>query len=456
MVQNTKEIGYSGLSEWSGRIQEDFLRDLRGKRGYKRYNEMRLNSPVVGAMLLAIEQSIRGVMWNYVSEEGEEDPRLEFLDEARKGMSHSWNDHIIEALTMLPFGYAPFETVYKRDNGRLTWRKFAFRGQDTVTRWELDASGGMVAMIQQGAPDYKPRTLPIEKLIVYRTRVEKNNPEGRSILRTAWVPYYYAKNIMQIEAIGIERDLAGLPVIKLPQGADTDESDSNSDASKAKKIVRNVRNDEQAGLVLPPEWGFELASSGGNRNFDTNAVITRYESRILMSALAQFLNLGQDQVGTQALASELTDFWSMSVNTIADILSETHTKFAVKPLLRLNGMDDSGIRMEHSPAGDVDLNKMGEFFRNAGNKITWLPSDEQWLRGLANMPEADAEVIAEEREKQAQNVPPQFGGFSADYFVSGRAPDDDERRKQEGRLERLVKRFFREQQERVIDEATSD
>lgn len=448
MAKRTEEMGYSGLSEWSGRIQEDFLRELRGKQGYRRFNEMRLNSPVVGSMLMAIEQSIRGISWQYVSEEGEEDPRREFLNDARKNMSMSWNDHIVEALTMLPFGFAPFEIIYERRDGRLTWRKFAFRGQDTVVRWEMDEHGGMEALVQQGAPSYKQVTIPIEKMVLYRTRVEKNNPEGRSILRTAWIPYYYAKNLTQIEAITIERDGAGLPMIRLPEGAEAE----GEDGDKANKMVRNIRNDEQAGIVLPPEWEFELLSSGGQKMIDTNEVIKRHESRILMSALAQFINLGQDKVGTQALSSDLTDFWSMSVNAIADIISETHTKFAAKKLLRLNGMDPQGIRMEHSPAGDVNLTELGEFFRNVGNKITWLPTDEVWLRGVANLPDADPEAIREERENQPQQ-PPQFPQeFNADMFVADKAPDDWKRRRQEKRLEELIAEFFDKQRERLLDE----
>ena len=430
-----KEIGYTGLTQWSGRIQEDFLRDLRGKKGWKRYNEMRLNSPVVGAMLLAVEQSIRSVTWNYVSDLGEEDPRIEFLEEARSGMSSNWNDHVSETLTMLPFGYSPFEIVYDRVDGKIVWRKFALRGQDTIFQWVIDAHGGIEGLVQMGAPVYKPVTIPIDKMVLYRTRVEKNNPEGRSILRTAWVPYYYVKNIMQIEAIGIERDLAGLPVITLPKGADTNESDSSSDYSKAAKIVRNVRNDEQAGLVLPSEeWKFELASTGGTRSFDTDKIIKRYESRILMSCLAQFLNLGQDQVGTQALSKDLTDFWGMSVNATADIISDTHTKYAVTRLLALNGMDMEGIRLEHTPAGDIDLGVLGDFFQKIGNKVTWLPSDEVWLRGVANLPEADVDLIAEERERKADEA--QFMPFTAEHYGVGDPPDNEDRKKAERRLER--------------------
>src|SRR3990167_7224097 len=246
------EIGDTGLMSWSGVIQEDFLRELRGIQAYKRYDEMRRNSPIIGAMLLSIEQAIRSIDWTFVvgdvtEEEAAQDDRVKFLTEVRDKMSHSWNDHITEALTMLPFGYAPFEIVYQRDeSGRITWRKFAFRGQDTLSRWEMDANGGLVGFWQQAPPTYQPTMIPIEKMVLYRIRVEKNNPEGRSMLRTAWIPYYYAKNIMQIEAIGVERDLAGLPKIVLPQSADTTES-STSDQGKAEKLVRRIRNDEEAG-----------------------------------------------------------------------------------------------------------------------------------------------------------------------------------------------------------------
>ena len=458
-----KEIGVTGLTEWSGRIAEDFLKELRGKAGYKRYNEMRLNSPVIGSMLFAIEQSIRTVSWNYVSELGEEDPRVGFLEDALKGMTSSWNDHISEVLTMLPFGFAPFEIIYERVDGKIVWRKFGFRGQDTVVRWLFDDNGGMEGFEQRSQPDYRLVTIPIEKLILYRTRVEKNNPEGRSLLRTAWVPYYYAKNIMQIEAIGIERDLAGLPVITLPEGASTDESDSNSDYSKADKLVRNVRNDQQAGIVLPsPEWTFELASTEGTRNFNTDDVIRRYESRMLMSALAQFLILGQNSVGTQALASDMTDFWGMSVNATADIISESHTKFAMKKLLILNGMDHTGIKMEHSPAGDVDVGDMAVFLQQVGNKITWLPSDEQWLRGLANLPEADMALIEAERAKQDEERNA-FMQFKADrtgateYFdnlVEEDLPVNPKRKKAERGLEKLMNAFLGDQKERIIKEVT--
>lgn len=395
------EIGKTGLSEFSGQIQDDFLREMRGKEAYKRYDEMRRNSPIIAALLFAYEMAIRKVSWNFASDV-ENDPRVDLLERARASMSLSWNDHITELLTMLPFGYSIFEIVYERVGSEMLWRKFAPRGQDTVYQWGFDEAGGISGFSQMSPPTYKPTFIPIEKLILYRTRVERGNPEGRSMLRAAWIPYYYAKHIQQIEAIGIERDLAGLPLIRLPEGADTNEGSSTSDLSKAQKVVRNVRNDEQAGITLPAGWEFELISTGGSRQFDTDKIIKRYESRMLMTTLTQFLQLGQDGAGSLALSKDQTDFFNMSVNSIADIIGETFTKYAIPRLLKLNGYNSEGVKLEHTTAGDVDVTMLSDVLQKVGGLVTWDAEDELWLRQVIGLPEKSIDELEATREADAQ------------------------------------------------------
>lgn len=43
-------------------------------------------------------------------------------------------------------------------------------------------------------------------------------------------------------------------------------------------MVRGVRRDEREGLVLPGGFKMELLSTGGSRQFDTNAIIDRYDT----------------------------------------------------------------------------------------------------------------------------------------------------------------------------------
>lgn len=453
------EIGATGLSEFSGQIQEDFLRELRGVEGYKNYREMTLNSPIIGAMLLAIEQAIRGVNWEFTSDT-DNDPRLDLLNESLESMTHSWDDHIIEALTMLPYGFAIFEIVYQRVGANVMWRKFAIRGQNTVLRWLLDERGGIEGFEQQAPPHYKITQLEIEKLVLYRTRLDRNNPEGRSILRTAWIPYFYTKHIQQIEAIGIERDLAGLPVITLPKNADMGNTDT-SDLGVAKKLVRNIRNDEQTGIVKPDGWTLELLSTGGRRQFDTTAIIKRYESRMLMSALAQFLMLGQESVGSLALSKDQTDFFAMSVNATADILAETFNKYAVPRLLKLNGMDAEGIVFGHTPAGDVDTSLLSEFLQKVGSMVTWSAEDEVWLRQVARLPERDLELLKQDRAEATERRDKITAGFQQKTDEPQReqeefgidAPDENKRRKRERAWEKATRKYFDSAKKRLLKAA---
>ena len=60
------EVGSTGLVQYGGEVQEDFLRQLQGKRGYSTYREMSDNHPVIGAILYSIEMLVRGVSWTVV------------------------------------------------------------------------------------------------------------------------------------------------------------------------------------------------------------------------------------------------------------------------------------------------------------------------------------------------------------------------------------------------------
>ncbi len=385
------EVGRSGLPVWAGRAALEPLRELRGREGIRIYNEMRLNDPVVGAALFAIEQSVRALPW-LVAPEG--DPRAAFVQAALDDMSHSFNDHLSEALTMLAFGWAWFEVVYKRrPDGRIGWRKFAIRGQNTLHRWEMDAEGGIRGMTQLCPPDYAPVTVPIEKSILYRTRLEQGSPEGRSILRTAYPSYYFVRNLREIEAIGMERDLCGLPVLEPPQGADLGEG--SADRAAAEALLRRVRSDEEAGVLVPPGWRFSLLGGGGAKA-DIHKVIVRYETRIALSMLAQFLMLGLDQgTGSLALSRTQIALFASAVSAFADVIADTFARFAVRPLLLLNGMDPEGVALRHGPMSQLQYHEIGEFLaRVAGAGLLNPEGDaglEAWVRALIEAPEQEVQ-----------------------------------------------------------------
>lgn len=439
-INPLEELGETGLGLFGGLVQEDFLSSLKGLEAVKNYNEMRLNSPVIGAMLFATEQAIRTLEWlvepdEATEDEIENDERAELIETSMQDMSASWNDFIAEVLTMLAFGWSFFEIVYKRrdghdgeakskfSDGRLGWRKFAPRGQDTLLRWELDESGGLVAFTQQLPISLDMRSMadtirhiPIEKALLFRTRVEKNSPEGRSLLRTAWVPYNYVKGLQQIEAIGAERDIAGLPVITLPPSATQEQQ------TAAKEMGRRVRNDEQASVVINEGWVFELLSAAGSKQFNIGEIIVRYEKRMLMSMMAQMLLLGQDSVGSFALSQDQTDLFVMAVDGIADQIASVLNRFAIPRLLELNGMDlENHPVIAHTPVARGDLSQFAAALAQVANSGLILPDVEleRSLRERLDLPPLTDEEVAE-RERKEEEAKEQIAQAQA-----GKVGDDE-------------------------------
>lgn len=475
------DVGDTGLSLWGGMVYDDFLTEWRGKNKVKRVDEMLRNSPIVAALRLSMELPIRDIQWQFTGPpevDPDNDPVLALLNDSLDNMRHSWNDHVIDALLFPFYGWSMFTINYERVGGRLLWRKLKPLGHDTLARWVLEDDSGLAGVWQE--PQYWPEMIPIERMLIYRFRKPKNSPEGESILRPAWIPYYFIKHIQQVEGIGIERNLAGLPIITPPMGADMTESASeNTDYGRANKIIRNVRMDEQAGVILPPpmgpeehrRWKFELLSSPGmSKAIDTNLVISRYEKRLLMSALSQFLMLGMDSVGAMATFEGATDFHSMALNAVADIISETFSKYAVERLLVLNGYDPAGYQLEHSPAGQIDIPAMADFLQKTGNLFTWTPEDEVWLRSLVRMPEMDADELADiQAERKAQAPPPvNIADLINRQGQNGQQPEPDEdmmaaelyavdqdaiRRKHERQWQRELTAFLAKQKNRVAREA---
>ena len=227
------EIGSSGLVQYGGRVEEDFLRQLQGKRGTAIYREMAENHPLIGAILHSVETLFRGVDWQAKPSDQNNQQSIdqaEFVSECLNDMSHTWTDTVTGILTMLTYGFSFNEIVYKRRlgpaddgthsryaDGKIGWRKLPIRAHDTIERWRFDENGGIEGVTQMNPISGQGEVfIPIERGLLFRTSTKLNNPKGRSILRSAYTSWYYQKRIQTIEAIGIERDLAGLPVALVP------------------------------------------------------------------------------------------------------------------------------------------------------------------------------------------------------------------------------------------------
>ena len=412
-----REIGTTGLSVFSGEIDEEFLPQLAGTRAIQVFREMRENDPIVGAVLFAVEMLVRQVDWR-IEAGGDTPADLEaasFLESCLEDMAETWEDTVASILTFLTFGFSVHEEVYKRRggasrdprqnsryaDGRIGWRKLPIRAQDTIERWVFDPeTGEMQGAVQTAAPDFNERHIPVERFLLFRTTSTKGNPEGRSILRNAYRPWFFKKRIEEIEGIGIERDLAGLPTIYVPPELLANDASPADKAllSELKKLARNVRRDEKEGVIFPLAYDedgrelyrFELLTTGGRRQFDTSAVVQRYDSRIAMTALADFILLGQDKVGSFALASSKTALFSSAIGAWLDAISAQFNRFAIPRLFGMNAFPIADLpKLLHGDIEDVDLSELGDYVSKlSGAGASLFPNREleNYLLERGNLP----------------------------------------------------------------------
>ena len=399
---------------------EEFLPELRGVKGVQVYTEMADNDATVGAILFAIEMLMRKCPF-HVEPGGDtelDEQAAEFVESCMDDMERTWADTLSEFLSFLPYGWSYHEIVYKRrvgkttspvtnskyDDGLIGWRKLPIRSQDTLYGWEYkEGTDDLMGMTQVAPPDYTRCTIPIEKALHFRTRSRKDNPEGRSILRTAYRAYYFKKRLEEIEGYGMERDLAGFPVLYSPAGMDiwdTEDPDMVRALANAQAIVSSIRRDAMEGLVAPggydvdgSGWKLELLTSGGRRQFDTNAIIDRYDKRIATSVLADFVMLGQQQVGSFALADSKTKIFALAIGTYLDIICEVFNNQAIPRLIDLNGDHFKGIsdypQMVHGDIEEPDLEQFSTFIEKMVGTGVLVPDEalEEEIRRVGHLPE---------------------------------------------------------------------
>ena len=410
------EVGSTGLQVNGGVVTQDFLRQLQGRAGSAVYKEMAENHPVIGATLSAIEMLFRSVEWTVEPSDSDDQRSIdeaEFVASCMGDMSSSWQDFISSVLGFLVYGYSFHEIVYKRrdgrtddgtssrfDDGRIGWRKMPLRSQETITEWVFDSTGGIEGAIQQDPSTGSTVLLPIDRCLLFRTTTRMNNPQGRSILRSAYVSWYYQKRIIGIEAIGIERDLAGMPVALVPPQLLSDSATSAETAalSAIKEIVRNIRRDEQDGLVFPlaydPDTGnlaydIKLMSTGGRRQFDTNQIIARYDTRIAMTMLSDFLLVGHDRIGAQALSVSKIELFQDSISAYLANMADVLNAYAIPRLMRINGVsDDLAPTISYTAPRAPDLDTISNYVSKLTTSGAMIPDDQldDYLRDVAGLP----------------------------------------------------------------------
>lgn len=424
-------LGVAGDNTRTGQIRADeFIPELRGKNAIRKYREMRDNDSTIGAVMYAAEQVLRDVKLKVEPANDTEEAKREadFVESIFDDMDHSLDDHIAESLSSLSYGFAWFEVVYKRrvgptkrspkknskyTDGRLGVRKIACRAPWTISRFDVeDKSGDVLGIYQDVGYATGKHYIPATKSLYYRTTVLNGDPSGRSILRNAYSSYVYLNNLQSIEAIAVERELAGIPVARIPsEYLSSDASAAQSGfVGNLQQILRDVKFNEQGYIITPSDTypdkdgsptnirlvDIELMSSNGNRNVDIDPIVRRYQHDIARSVLSEFLMLGGGNNGSYALSKSKTDLFLRALESYIQAIVDVLNKQLVERLWQLNGLNYD--LMPCIKAGDVaphDLREIAAFLRNLNGADINVSDHPEVIQDLMDIAELNYDPITE-------------------------------------------------------------
>lgn len=433
-----KILGVAGDNTYNGQIRADeFLPELRGKKAIRKYREMRDNDSTIGAVMYATEQVLRDVDLKVMpaNDSAEAKEEAEFVESVLDDMDHTLDDHIAESLSSLSYGFAWFEVIYKRRNGtttrsdkgrskysdgRMGVRKIAIRAPWTISRFDVNQQTGDVLGIYQDGSGYNNSNyIPTRKSLYYRTTTINGDPAGRSILRNAYTSYEYVNNLQSIEAIAVERELAGIPVARIP--AEYLSGDATATQSgfvnNLQSILRDVKFNEQGYIILPSDTypdkdgaptnqklvDVELMSSSGSRNIDIDPIVRRYQHDIARSVLSEFLMLGGGNTGSYALSKSKTDLFLRALESYIQAIVDVLNKQLVERLWELNGLNYD--LMPQIVAGDVaphDLREIAGFLRNLNGADINVSDHPEVIQDLMDIAELryDPDVGSTQTQKE--------------------------------------------------------
>lgn len=369
MTVPLSEKGYQASSSWWPGLVDDETPELIWPLSVAVYDRMRRQDAQVMSVLRAVTLPIRRTTWRVdpagcrpeVAQLISEDLGLPLLGQdpqpaLRSRGRFSWVDHLRLALLMLPHGHSVFEQQAQYDaQGRARLKKLAWRPPKSIQSWDIAADGGLRAVEQYAQGANKKNRMDIKRLAVYVNEREGGAWTGTSLLRPAYKFWLLKDRALRTQAQTLERNGLGIPVYT--GGAYGDElsptdrlKQEKNELDRGLKMAAALRGGDNSGAAVRNGANLQLMGVTGQLPA-ADPVIRYYDEQIARAVLAHFLNLGTE-TGSWALGSTFADFFTLSLETVAQQIDDTTSQHVIEDIVDWNwGPDEPAPRLVHDEIG---------------------------------------------------------------------------------------------------------
>jgi len=220
------------------------------------------------------------------------------------------------------YGFRAMEPVWGIDSGRVHLVDIADIHPQTIARVEFDERGAPQQLVQRvvGA-GYKQAEVALEwaDLLVFTWRREGGDPLGYADLRPLYPDWYRLEFLYSVLGVAAERAGIGAWSATLPRNL----YDNEQLRREMVSILKSIRSYEGGALILPEGVSVEVLRAIEHQGIDAILRIAQhYETNLATAILANILQLGMRDVGTQALATVLFDMFLLQLNHTARWLAD--------------------------------------------------------------------------------------------------------------------------------------
>jgi hypothetical protein len=419
----TRPMGLPGVPYVGDEPADEWARGLQSESAAREFREMR-DSSTGGAVVALFRAVLASAEIQLSPPEGMAD------DPAAQAEVRRWTEEITRlehlraqlgeiAENAATYGASVSEIIVELDrSGRWRTLDLEIRAADTLRYWHVDERDRPVR-VEQVLADGRRAWIDLGRVVHWTLGTHNRSPVGRSILRAGWGDWRLAQRAKDREAIGIDRDMTGVPFITAPLAVMNAQAGSGSDASRVRanleRSAQRMQAGAAAGLIFPAEkeggqeTGYTLRPfpSPGAGRLVPDVTIRRLESRVLQSCFASFLELGLTS-GSRALAGpQINLFMRATGSALASLLARLRRDWIAR-VIAWEGRDPRlAPVLTAAPLDAPDLGEIVEILSKASGAGLVIPSDTiaRWLLGMLPGAPTDAgEALADPRVDAAPDA----------------------------------------------------
>lgn len=405
------ELGSLGYRINNGVTKDELKRELNWPNSINTFREMSYHS-AINAPLTLFENIISRANWVYKPPENateEEKNQVKIINQMMQDMDQSWSEFVRDVLSSNVFGFSVHEKVYRKrlkangslyDDGVIGWKKLAIRVQESISKFLFSEDGNDIIGVQQNLSTindiynrFSKRSnlvnLPRSKFLLFRIGKHRGDPFGKSPLRDAYLAWRFLTQLEELEALGVAKDLNGIPVLSLPPQVLAADGDQEQ-RLYFENAIRNLQVGEQMGIILPslydeqgkPLYDIKLLSSDGKKNFDLNKIKEYYRSLIFISLFADILLQGNTSTGSFALGAIKNSLSGAYAERLISNIAEVIQNDLIRQTYEINSWPTERMgKLDFDGLDNTDIESLSKYLQRVAS-VGLLEKDRAVLNAV--------------------------------------------------------------------------